>query len=72
MLATEWNSVPYPVAKGNLRFEDDRRRTRVFARTLTTELCYINERFNALFDPAYKQGVRYYTVKHPAFKKFAV
>ena len=32
----------------------------------------INGRFNALFDPAYKQGVCYYTVKHPTFKKVAV
>ena len=36
------------------------------------ELCNINGRFNALFDPAYKQGVFNYTVKHPTFKKVAV
>ena len=36
------------------------------------KLCNINGRFKALFDPAYKQGICYYTVKHPTFKKVAV
>ena len=36
------------------------------------ELCKIYGRFDALFDPAYKRGVCYYTVKHPALKRVAV